>query len=294
MGVQNFSGKTRGLGRGIEALIPAGRINETANSRSQSADKSYFMCEVERIIPNKYQPREIFDAKSLGELAKSIKENGIIQPMIVRREGKSFELIAGERRWKAAMLAGFKRVPVVIRNVTDRQTLEMAIIENIQRDDLSCIEEARAYRHLMTDFSMTQEQIAIKVGKDRATVANMIRLLLLPGEIQKDLSEKKLSMGHARALLSLPSEKKQIELRNRITNETLSVRQTERLVNQIKEGREQTARREKTTTDFTYLIDELKKVLETKVSVKGSAKNGKIIIYYTGEDELDRIFNIIM
>jgi len=291
METQKAYNRTRGLGRGIGALIPGDRINST--SAAQKSDRNYFMCEVERIIPNKYQPRDLFDSKALGELSKSIKENGVIQPLVVRREGSNFQLIAGERRWKAAMLAGLKRIPVVIKDVSDRQSLEMAIIENIQRDDLSCVEEAKAYKHLMKDFMMTQEQIAIKVGKDRATVANLIRLLVLPDEIQKELLEKKISMGHARALLSMSSEKKQIDMKNRILSENLSVRQTENIMKKLKEGRA-SIEKERSETDFTYLIQELKKELQTKISVKGNRNSGKIIIHYSSEEELDRIFDIIV
>ena len=291
--MQKNINKARGLGRGIGALIPGGTIASTTQQSIQERnDKNYFMCEVERIIPNKYQPREIFDAKALGDLSKSIKENGVIQPLIVRKSGNSFELIAGERRWKASMLAGLKRVPVVIRDVTERQSLEMAIIENIQRDDLTCIEEGRSYKHLMTDFMMTQEQVALKVGKDRATIANMVRLLLLPPEIQTDLAEKKLTMGHARALLAIPSDKKQIELKNKIINESLSVRQVENIIQRLKKIKDPVS--VKDGTDFTYLVEELKKSLQAKVTVKGRKNKGKIIIHYSSENELDRIFSKII
>lgn len=292
MSVQkNVSRPNRGLGRGIGALIPTTKIQTSSNYKTTTQPgKGYFMCDIERIIPNQYQPREIFDSKALGELSKSIKENGIIQPLIVRKNGNSFELIAGERRWKASMIAGLKRVPVVIREVTERQSLEMAIIENIQRDDLTCIEEAKSYKHLMTDFMMTQDQVALKVGKDRATVANMVRLLLLPEIIQLDLAEKTMSMGHARALLAVQSEKKQLELRHRILKESLSVRDVENIVKKIKEGDDK-IKKIKPNTDFTYLIEELKKSLQTKIDVKGKRDKGKIIIHYSNEHELDRIFN---
>jgi ParB family transcriptional regulator, chromosome partitioning protein len=190
------------------------------------------------------------------------------------------------------MLAGLKRVPVVIRDVTERQSLEMAIIENIQRDDLTCIEEGRSYKHLMSDFMMTQEQVALKVGKDRATVANMVRLLLLPPEIQNDLAEKKLTMGHARALLAVPSEKKQIELRDKIIKDSLSVRQVENIIHKMKKNKDVPIRRD--PTDFTYLIEELKKSLQAKVAVKGKKNKGKIIIHYSSANELDRIFGKIV
>jgi ParB family chromosome partitioning protein len=298
METQKIKGKTRGLGMGIGALIP-GATSTALSSRAAAPSKdndnrSLFQCDVHRIIPNKYQPRQVFDTVALSELSKSIKENGVIQPLIVRRrEDGQYELIAGERRLEASKLAGFKKVPVVIKDVTDRQSLEMAIIENIQRDELSCIEEAMAYRQLISDFKMSHEQVALKVGKDRATISNTIRLLVLPREIQENLLEKKISMGHARAILSVSNENKQLELRNRVIKDNLNVRQTEKIAQKIKKGMPEKKTNKKNSADFSLLVDELKKALETKIAVKGRKDKGKIIIHYSNEEELDRIFDVI-
>ncbi|MCB0418536.1 MAG: ParB/RepB/Spo0J family partition protein, partial [Bdellovibrionales bacterium] len=206
------------LGRGLASLIPDARGNAPTK-------RQYFECDIEKIVPNTYQPRKLFDKAALQELVDSIKANGIIQPLIVRIRDGHYELIAGERRWRAAQKAGLTKVPVVVKEVDqDVHSLEMALIENIQRQELNCIEEAIAYQQLVDQFQLSHEEIATRVGKSRATVANTIRLLKLPAVIREDISAGKLTMGHARSLLALEQTEDQLAVREEILRDKLSVR----------------------------------------------------------------------
>ena len=215
-----------GLGKGMAALL---QVAETVDE-----SKNYFICPVEKIRPNRNQPRKHFAPDKLDELAASIREKGIIQPLVVTRKDDHYEIIAGERRWRAAQKAGLHEIPVVIREATPDAIMELALIENIQRQDLNAIEEAHAYRSLVEQFSISQEDVARRVGKNRTTVTNSLRLLKLPEEIQKDIVEERLSMGHARALLSLESEELVEKARHEILHRQLSVRATEDLVRRLK------------------------------------------------------------
>src|SRR5688572_4505188 len=214
--------KRKALGKGLGALLPSVPTGGT--------EKTYMDLPIEDVVPIKYQPRTAFDEQSLNELGQSIKSDGVIQPVIVRRSGSGYELITGERRWRAAKRAGLKTIPAVVRDVSEFRTLEWALIENIQRQDLNPIEEATAYSSLIDDFHLTQEELAQRVGKDRSSVANYLRLLKLPAEVKDKIQRQELSMGHARALMSLEKAKDQIELANRIIAEQLNVRQVENLI----------------------------------------------------------------
>ncbi len=278
--------KRPALGKGLSALIPD--APEPTPSSAVEAD-------IDQLTPNDFQPRVYVDDGRLQELAQSIKANGIIQPIVVRRVGDRFQIIAGERRWRAARLAGVSRVPVVVRDVApgrEQSLLGMALIENIQREDLNPIEEALAYQRLATEFHLKQEDIANEVGKDRASVANFMRLLRLPEEVRTEVASGRLSMGHARALLSLGDEAAQLRIARDVIARALSVRETESLVKTIVES---TAPREapapKPVDVHTRAAeDRLKLLLGTKVRIVRQGKRGRIEIDFVSEEELIRIF----
>jgi ParB family chromosome partitioning protein len=285
--------KRPALGKGLSALIP---------DEPPPADRSGLVeVDVDRLAPSDYQPRTMMNTARLDELAASIRANGVIQPIVVRKTADGYRIIAGERRWRAAQKAGLTRVPVVVKEVTgpDAQgrLLQMALIENIQREDLNAIEEAKAYRRLADEFSLTQDAIAAAVGRDRATIANTLRLLKLPDELQNDLSAGALTMGHARAILALASEALQVRVAREVKTRGLSVRETEALVKAALEGREidgptPRAGRPVTPPDVhTRAAEERLKIhLGTRVRIVRKAKGGRIEIDFTSEDELIRIF----
>jgi ParB family chromosome partitioning protein len=285
--------KRPALGKGLSALIP---------DEPPPADRTGLVeIDVDRLAPSDYQPRTTMDTPRLDELAASIRANGVIQPIVVRKTADGYRIIAGERRWRAAQKAGLTRVPVVVKEVTgpDAQgrLLQMALIENIQREDLNAIEEAKAYRRLVDEFSLTQDAIAAAVGKDRATIANTLRLLKLPDELQNDLSAGALTMGHARAILALASEALQLRVAREVKTRGLSVRETEALVKAALEGRvvggpTPRAARPVTPPDVhTRAAEERLKIhLGTRVRIVRKGKGGRIEIDFTSEDELIRIF----
>lgn len=252
---------------------------------------------IDEIRVNQYQPRRDFDDQALEELAQSIKSNGIIQPLVVRKgQSGEYQLIAGERRLRAAKIAGLKQVPIVIRRSTDREALELALIENIQRQNLNCIDEALAYFQLIQDFNLTQEEAAQRVGKDRATVSNFLRLLRLPEAIIDDLKRQILSFGHGKALLALEDNDQRLRARAAIVEKHLSVREAEALVSQMKAGAQagaQTAEPAKPVAPaksrFMALAQELTRHWATRVELKGNEKRGKILIHYSSRQELDRL-----
>ncbi len=270
------------LGKGLNALIP-----------EKGEEISYL--DVDRILPGKQQPRRVFHEESLKELAASIQEKGVLQPVIVSRTGDgAFNLIAGERRWRASILAGLKKIPALIKNVASKESLEIALIENIQREDLNPIETAEAFSRLVKDFELTQEDLAARVGKERTTVANYLRLLKLPEEIKTMLYNGSLSMGHARALLSIEGRTRQIEAARKIIKGSLSVRETELLARNISKPRSG-GKKIQTDPQIASLEEKLIKHLGTKVRIvhKGK-KGGKIEIEYFSLDEFDRLFEILM
>jgi ParB family chromosome partitioning protein len=287
-----------GLGRGLGALIPP--------SQPSAVTASVKQVPVAAISPNPRQPRHKIDPDALRELADSIREHGLIQPLIVTPAPDStelaprYQLIAGERRWNAAKMAGLATVPVIVRGATPQEMLELALVENIQRADLNVLEEANAYRQLMTDFGLTQEQVASKVGKNRTTVANALRLLKLPTEIQSALADESISEGHARAILTLEDEKQQKELLRQVRAQGLSVRQTEEAARRMRETpRAKTSPRAKRDEPAMpaatrALEEDFRRALGTKVQVLRSRKGGKIIVHFYSEEELEAIYSQIV
>jgi ParB family chromosome partitioning protein len=286
--------KRPALGKGLSALIPD-PIEPATLQPSALTHPSTTEVEIDRLTPNEFQPRVAIDDARLQELSQSIKANGVIQPIVVRRSGDRFQIIAGERRWRAAKLAGLTRVPVAIRAVPagqERSLLEMALIENIQREDLNPIDEALAYRRLSDEFQLTQEAIAAAVGKDRATVANTVRLLRLPEEVRSEVAGGRLSMGHARALLSLADEADQRRIARDVIARGLSVRETEALVRKISESRTPAEAPAAKPADVHTRAaeDRLKLLLGTRVRIVRRGRRGRIEIDFTNEDELIRIY----
>jgi ParB family transcriptional regulator, chromosome partitioning protein len=287
--------KRQALGKGLSALIPDAPAAPAA---------AVTEVDIDRLTPNDYQPRvEMHDGK-LEELAASIRANGVIQPVIVRRDGDAYRIIAGERRWRAARRAGLTRVPVVVKDLggdeSRQKVLEMALVENIQREDLNAIDEARAYRRLADEFGLTQDAIAVSVGKDRATVANTIRLLKLPAEVQADVAAGALTMGHARALLALPADGTQLQVAREIKTRGLSVREAEALVKHELEGAASppSARRGASSPPASDVHtraaeDRLKLQLGTRVRIRRRGKGGRIEIEFANENELIRLYEAL-
>jgi ParB family chromosome partitioning protein len=273
------------LGRGLSALIPE-------SAKRQTADR-VINIPVEDVTPNPYQPRIQMNNESLEELAASIKEKGVVQPILVRSMGTDkYEIIAGERRFRACKMVGLPEVPAIVKEVNDTEAMAIAITENIQREDLNAVELARAYSALMNEFNLTQEQLAQSVGKSRPAVANMMRLLQLPQEIQENILSGKISMGHARALLSLEQQNLQIELCKKIIELELSVRQTEKMVQKLLQQPKQ-QRIAFRSAEIEAIENKLRTMLATQVKVQQTGKKGKIEIEYYSVDDIDRIINII-
>jgi len=274
--------KRTGLGKGMAALLPV----------VEEEGRKYFSCPIEEIRPNRNQPRKSFANDKLEELAASIREKGIIQPLVVLRKSDHYELIAGERRWRAAQKAGLREVPVVIQDVSEDTALEMALIENIQREDLNAVEEAEAYHALLERFNLSQEELAKRVGKDRSTVANSLRLLKLPAEIKRDVTEDRLTMGHARALLPLDTPEQMKEARNTIMQRKLTVRATEALVRNMKENRV-VKPQQKPNPQLVDLIEQLQRHFKTRIAIRQSTRGGKIEISFKDQKELTRLIELI-
>jgi ParB family chromosome partitioning protein len=255
-------------------------------------DKKLILCGIEELTPNRHQPRKIFESDKLRDLAASIKEKGVIQPLLARRTAGGYELIAGERRWRAAQIAGLREVPVILRDVRDTEMLELALVENIQRADLNPIEEAEGYQKLIDEFDYTQEELSIRVGKERSTISNHLRLLKLPEPVKKDISEGVVTTGHAKAILGLDSPQKQIEAHAVVVKKGLSVRETESLVRRMAKGTP-VKKVQKTNADIEKVQEALMRSLGTKVRILGSNKKGRILIEYYSSEELDRLIDIL-
>ena len=278
--------KRPALGKGLSALIP-----DAPAPRQAPVD-----ADIDRLMPNDFQPRGSLDEARLEDLAQSIRANGLIQPIVVRKAGDRFQIIAGERRWRAAKLAGLSRVPIVVRDVMpgEKSQLELALVENIQREDLNPIDEALAYKRLADQFQLTQEQIAAAVGKDRATIANHLRLLRLPDEVRTEVASGRLSMGHARALLSLAAEADQRQLARDVLARSLSVRETESLVKKIVESgspAREPSPAPPVDVHTRAAEDRLKVLFGTRVRIVRHGTRGRIEIDFTSEEELIRIFD---
>src|SRR3990167_2691712 len=273
----------KALGKGLKALIPV---------VEEKREGILLEIPVEEVSPNRYQPRKMFNDARLDELVSSIKEKGIVQPIIVQKTDSGYELIAGERRWRAAQKAGMEKIPAIVKEVTSEGSFELALIENIQRENLNPMEEARAYQRLADEFHLIQEEIAKKVGKDRSSVANYLRLLRLPQEIQDSIANKELTMGHARALLSLDSAKEQIFLKERIIKRNMSVREIESFITRGKRVKKELPK--KTVDIFkNRMEEELQKFLGTKVNIIKGRKRGKIEIIFYSDEDFERIIELI-
>ncbi|MEK2689417.1 ParB/RepB/Spo0J family partition protein [Bdellovibrio sp. GT3] len=326
------SNKKRGLGRGLGSLLGGPANNDLMNAPAASAplvkaapaqsttnspaataagapsinvaatvappvdpESKIWKVAIDKLSPGKYQPRTTFEKEPLQELAQSIKENGILQPIVARRTASGkLEIVAGERRWRASQLAGLHEVPVILKSYDDKQALELAIVENIQREDLNPIEEAEGYSRLITEFKLSQQQVAEKVGRDRATVANAVRLLALPNEIKDMISGNELSVGHAKVLLSLPEPKKQIELAKKVVNDKIAVRKLEKMVQAIVKGNVEEEDVPSFDSNVTQrlisgLSEELQKIMGTKVNIDYSGSKGKISIHFYSDDELTNL-----
>ncbi len=288
----------RGLGKGLDSLIPdavgPSKGNEKEKIKPQSPDS---VVDINMVEPNRDQPRKNFDENALLELAESIKQYGLLQPILVQDRKTYYEIIAGERRWRAAKLAGLKKVPVIIRNLTEQEIVEISLIENIQREDLNPIEEALAYKKLLTEFNLKQEEVAERVSKSRTAVTNSMRLLKLCDDVQKMVVEDKLSTGHARAILSIEDPEEQFTLAKKIYDEKMSVRDVEKYIkNMNKPVKPKKEENKSLSVIYQDVEDKLKSSLGTKVSVSSKDGNGsgKIEIEFYTHDDLDRIIEILM
>lgn len=295
-----MAGRKKGLGKGLDSLIPDNKSVKTVSAAKEEESESKSgeqMIKLNMVEPNREQPRKYFEEDSLLELADSIKQYGVLQPLLVRKQKDYYEIIAGERRWRAAKLAGIKEIPVIIKEYTEQEVVEIALIENIQRENLNPIEEAMAFKKLLTEFHLKQDEVAERVSKSRTAVTNSMRLLKLNEKVQQMIIDDMISTGHARALLAIDDQEQQYTLAVKIFDEKLSVRETEKLIKNIKTPKEQPKQEQKIENSFIYddLAEKMKLALGTKVKVlaKGNGK-GKIEIEYYSDSELERMFDIIM
>jgi ParB family chromosome partitioning protein len=287
--------KKTGLGKGLDALIPAGDFIPEA-SPALAAGNEVLNIPIDQISPNPRQPRSQIKAETLLELTASIRENGILQPLIVTRGAQPdrYVLVAGERRWLAARQAGLELIPAILREASETERLQWALIENIQRADLAPLEEAEAFRQLADDFGLTQEEIAIKVGKSRAAITNTLRLLRLPDSVKEALAEGKISEGHARALLALPSPNSMVQVLKTVLLKNLSVRQTEELVKRLSGERPPRLPRPESSPEYAELENRLRDHLGTKVNLNPHAKGGTLVIRYYSDEELNALVERIL
>jgi ParB family chromosome partitioning protein len=288
VGDSSVKRKKVALGKGLGALIPDLDTNEDKPS-------DYFYCDIEQIRPNRFQPRMRFEADELEELSSSIQEQGILQPLLVRKQTEGYELIAGERRLRAAKMAGLTQVPVIVKRISDSKLLEMSIVENIQRENFNPIEEAEAYHRLITEFDLTQDQAASRVGKSRSAVANFLRLRQLPEPIKETIIDGTLSMGHARALLGVEASAQQSAAWRAVVSKGLSVRQTENLIRRLKSEKKRAQATQKSPEDryLSDLADQLSRYFGTKVVIRKFGQRGKLEIEFYSNDDLDRLIKIL-
>ncbi len=283
----------RGLGKGLSALIPERKLESIQTQRGRGDIQQV---KVESIVPNSNQPRKYFDPEKLNALVESIRKHGIIQPIVICPIEKGYEIVAGERRWRAAKLAGLKEIPCIIKEIEPVKRFEIALIENIQREDLNPIEEALAYKELIKNYQLTQEEISASIGRSRSYIANSIRLLNLDSSVQEMVIQDQITSGHARALLRIQDPKIQKDIADQIIQNKLSVRETEALVAKIVEGREKKKKKENTPQKDAYLIsieDSLRVALGTKVNIIRRKKKGKIEIEYYSDEELERLVGML-
>lgn len=272
----------KGLGKGLGALITS----------AETEDNGVIEIRLNEVEPNSGQPRKNFNDEKLAQLADSIKQHGIVQPLIVQRDGNRYKIVAGERRWRAARIAGLKTVPVIIRDLSNKQMMEIALIENLQREDLNPIEEAEAYDKLMNEFEMTQEEIAGTVGKSRPAIANSLRLLTLQDKIRIRVIDGELTSGHARALLAIEDQELQVRAADEIAKRELNVRETELLVKRLTKQK-QTKKKKVDNVEYIAIEERFREVLGTKVKIMNNKNKGKIMIEYYSLDELDRLISLV-
>ena len=295
--------KRNGLGKGLDSLIP-NKAEKTVKAEKKPEEKKEerksesgeILVKINQVEPNREQTRKEFDEDSLMELADSIKQFGILQPLLVQKKKDYYEIIAGERRWRAAKIAGIKEVPIIVKEYTNQEIVEISLIENIQRENLNPIEEAMAYKRLLEEFSLKQDEVAERVSKSRTAVTNSMRLLKLSPRVQQMIVDDMISTGHARALLAIDDEEQQYQLANRIFDEKLSVRETEKLVKALKNPKKE-KKNQKIEHTFVYnnIEEQMKNIIGTKVIVNPKANGkGKIEIEYYSEEELERIYDLIM
>lgn len=276
----------RGLGKGLEALIRP----ETSQNDAESVQK----IPLQKLVMNPFQPRKVFDDEAIQELAQSIREHGIIQPIVVRKKGSKFELVVGERRFRAAKLAGLGEIPAIVKEMSEEQMMEVAILENLQREDLTPIEEAEAYHSLIEKLNFTQEDLAKRLGKSRPHIANHIRLLQLPDEVRDLVNQGALSMGHGRTLLGLKNKRRIPEVANKVINNSLNVRQLEELIKQLNsEVSRETPKKENKDIFVQAKESQLREYFGTNVQIRKSKSKGKIEIEFYSEDDLERILEIL-
>lgn len=281
----------KALGKGLQALLPE---KKTLVWKVEQDGQAVSMISLDQILPNRYQPRTTFVEAELEELAQSVKEHGVLQPIVVRRKGDGmYELIAGERRFRAAKIAGMTAIPALVRNSNDEKALAVALVENIQRENLNPIEEAKGYSRLMGEFGLTQDLVSRSVGKDRSSIANIVRLLSLPKDVQQFIESGAISLGHAKVLAGLSTAEAQLQLAQKIVSEQLSVRQIEEMISGQKKHRGTRTKKEEPRR-FRNLEEQFRKRLGTKVQVKAGARGGQLIIHYFSDDELDRITSMIL
>jgi ParB family transcriptional regulator, chromosome partitioning protein len=289
--------KGRGLGRGLEALFNEVEINIHDTDRSAENQEGILFLDLNDIKPNSKQPRKNFSDDKIDELARSIETHGVIQPIMVRPYGEGYEIVAGERRWRAARRASLKQIPCIIRDLNEEQNMLIAIIENMQREDLNPMEEADALNQMITKYGLTQEEVSKSIGKSRPYITNSLRLLKLPAEIQEMVVQGGLTNGHARAIAGIKEEKRQLQLANRIVKDGLSVRETEALANKENEGtgkRPLKAKARAKNREITDMEEELKTVLGTKVAINYGTRRGKIEIEYYSREELERLLELLL
>ena len=295
--------KKSGLGKGLDSLIPNkkndisdSKVEKKQEKENDSPKSGEIMVRINEVEPNRDQPRKDFDEDALMELADSIRQFGILQPLLVQKKKNYYEIIAGERRWRAAKLAGIKEVPIIVKDYTDQEIVEISLIENIQRENLNPIEEAMAFKRLLQEFQLKQDEVAERVSKSRTAVTNSMRLLKLSPRVQQMIIDDMISTGHARALLAIDDEEQQFILANKIFDEKLSVRETEKLVKALKNPKKE-VKKEKSEHTFIYenIEEQIKNIMGTKVSVNQKANGkGKIEIEYYSEEELERIYDLLM
>ncbi len=295
-----MASRKSGLGKGLDSLITnkVGTHSASEKKEQEEKEKADFMVKITKVEPNREQPRKKFDEDALLELAESLKQYGILQPLLVQKRDDYYEIIAGERRWRAAKLAGLKEVPVIVKELSDQEIMEISLIENIQREDLNPIEEAHAYKRLLTEFNLKQDEVAERVSKSRSAITNSMRLLKLCDKVQQMIIDEKLTMGHVRPLIGIEDPEEQYAIAQKIFDERLTVRETEKLLKKIQKEKENPKKKEDSSVsmDFLYenLEEQMKQILGTKVNIHPKKNNkGKIEIEYYSQDELNRLLELI-